>query len=43
MNALQLQALEVPRVSAAYMRHLAHDLARRSQIRNGSNYAIGVP
>jgi hypothetical protein len=38
----QLQALEAPRVSAAYMRHRARDLARRTQIRNGSNYAIAV-
>lgn len=38
----QLQALEAPRVSAAYMRHRARDLASRTQIRNGSNYAIGV-
>jgi len=38
----QLQALEAPRVSAAYMRHRARDLARRTQIRNGSNYAVGV-
>ena len=39
----QLQALEAPRVSAAYMRHRASDLARRTQIRNGLNYAIAVP
>jgi hypothetical protein len=39
----QLQAREAPRVSAAYMRHRARDLARRTQIRNGSDYAIGVP
>jgi hypothetical protein len=39
----QLQALEAPRVSAAYMRHRASDLARRTQIRNRSEYAIGVP
>jgi hypothetical protein len=39
----QLQALEAPRVSAAYMRHRACDLARRTQIRKGLNYAIGVP
>jgi hypothetical protein len=39
----QLQALEAPRVSAAYMRHRASDLARRTQIRKGLNYAIGVP
>lgn len=39
----QLQALEAPRVSAAYMRHRAHDLARRTQIRNGSAYVIGFP
>ena len=38
----QLQALEAPRVSAAYIRHRARDLASRTQIRNGSNYAIGV-
>jgi hypothetical protein len=36
----QLQALEAPRVSAAYMRHRAHDLARRTQIRKGSVYAV---
>jgi hypothetical protein len=39
----QLQAREAPRVSAAYMRHRARDLARRTQFRNGSGYAIGVP
>jgi hypothetical protein len=39
----QLQALEAPRVSAAYMRHRASDLARRTQIRKGLNYAIGIP
>lgn len=39
----QLQALEAPRVSAAYMRHRASDLARRTRIRRGLNYAIGVP
>ncbi|HEY3731727.1 MAG TPA: hypothetical protein VGL28_10770 [Steroidobacteraceae bacterium] len=39
----QLQALEAPRLSAAYMRHLASDLVRRRQIRRGLNYAIGVP
>ena len=39
----QLQALEAPRVSAAYVRHRARDLARRTQIRKGSAYAIGVP
>ena len=39
----QLQALEAPRVSAAYMRHRASDLARRTQIRRGLSYAIGVP
>jgi hypothetical protein len=39
----QLQALEAPRVSAAYMRHRARDLARRTQIRRGVSYAIGVP
>jgi MFS family permease len=38
----QLQALEAPRVSAAYMRHRARDLASRTRIRNGSNYAGGV-
>jgi hypothetical protein len=38
----QLQGLEAPRVSAAYMRHRASDLARRTRIRNRSNYAIGV-
>jgi hypothetical protein len=38
----QLQALEAPRVSAAYIRHRARDLARRTRIRNGSEYAIGV-
>jgi hypothetical protein len=39
----QLQALEAPRVSAAYMRYRARDLARRTQIRRGVSYAIGVP
>ena len=39
----QLQALEAPRVSAAYMRHRARDLARRTQIRNVLDYAIGAP
>jgi len=39
----QLQALEAPRVSAAYMRHRASDLARRTQIRRGLNYAIAIP
>lgn len=39
----QLQALEAPRVSATYMRHRASDLARRTRIRIGMNYAIGVP
>ena len=39
----QLQALEAPRVSAAYLRHRARDLARRAQIRTGSTYAIGIP
>jgi len=39
----QLQALEAPRVSAAYMRHRARDLARRTQIRKGLKYVIGVP
>lgn len=39
----QLQALEAPRVSAAYMRHRMRDLARRTQIRKGWSYAIGVP
>jgi hypothetical protein len=39
----QLQALEAPRVSAAYMRHRASDLARRTQIRKRLNYAIAVP
>jgi Flp pilus assembly protein TadB len=37
----QLQALKAPHVSAAYMRHRTRDLARRTQIRNGSNY-VGV-
>jgi len=37
-----LQELEAPRVSAAYMRHRARELARRTQIRNGSDYALGV-
>ncbi len=36
----QLQALQVPRVSAVYMRHREHDLARRTQIRRRSVYAI---
>ena len=36
----QLQALEAPRVSAAYMRHRTRDLARRTRIRKGSVYAI---
>jgi hypothetical protein len=35
----QLQTLEAPRVSGACMRDRARDLARRTQIRNGSNYA----
>ncbi len=39
----QLQALEAPRVSAAYMRHRARELARRTQIRRGLTYAISVP
>ncbi len=39
----QLQSLEAPRVSAAYMRHRASDLARRTRIRKGVSYAIGVP
>lgn len=39
----QLQALEAPRVSAAYVRHRASDLARRTQIHKGLNYALGVP
>jgi hypothetical protein len=39
----QPQALEAPRVSAAYMRHRARDLTRRRQIRRRLNYAIGVP
>ena len=39
----QLQALEAPRVSAAYMRHRASDLARRTQIRKGLEYVIGFP
>lgn len=39
----QLQALEAPRISAAYMRHRASDLASRRQMRQGLNYAIGVP
>jgi hypothetical protein len=38
----QLQALDAPRVSAAYIRHRARDLARRTRIRNGSDYAVGV-
>jgi hypothetical protein len=38
----QLQALEAPCVSAAYMRHLASDLALRTRIRRDSSYAIGV-
>lgn len=38
----QLQALDAPRVSAAYMRYCARDLARRTQIRIGSEYAIVV-
>jgi hypothetical protein len=38
----QLQALDAPRVSAAYMRHRARHLARRAQIRIGSEYAIVV-
>ena len=36
----QLQALEAPRVSAAYMRHRERDLARRTQIGKRSVYAI---
>ena len=39
----QLQALEAPRVSAAYMRLRSLDLARRTQIRNGLNCVIGAP
>jgi len=39
----QLQALDAPRVSAAYMRHRARDLARRTQIRKGLAYVIGIP
>ena len=38
----QLQAIETPRVSATYMRHRIRDLARRTQLRNGVEYAIGV-
>ena len=38
----QLQALDAPRVSAAYMRHRAGDLARRAQLRRGLSYAVGV-
>jgi hypothetical protein len=36
----QLQALEAPRVSAAYMRYRTRDLVRRTRIRKGSGYAI---
>jgi hypothetical protein len=39
----QLQALDAPRVSVAYMRHRASDLAYRRQIRRALTYAIAVP
>jgi hypothetical protein len=39
----QLQALEAPRVSSAYMRHRARDLARRTQIRKALKYVVSVP
>jgi len=36
----QLQGLDAPRVSAAYMRHRAGDLARRTQVRISFDYAM---
>jgi hypothetical protein len=39
----QLQGLEAPRMSAAYIRLRAHDLARGMQIRIGLEYCIGIP
>ena len=39
----QQQALEAPRVSAAYIRYRANSLARRMRIRKAVNYGIGVP
>jgi len=39
----QGQALEAPRVSAIYIRHLMSDLARGTRIRKGIALVLGVP